>query len=262
MRFGGRREDGRLCRRGAASFCGAFVTVAAAAVVLCAPALAGASTPQSAPMSLIAKMPGLKPDGAQTAASVSDLVDRLWRTGQSATTDVQSLESAGFTSGGSSWFKSSGSAGMMSVLVFNTAAGAASLVKSQEAESVAAQGSVPVHTLATGVPARAFTASGRTDGHTRSASNAYFSVGHCLFEVGDSPPAEASRAQRLSPVLPNPSPSRHPASARDPISRWPGLAWPGLGRAGRRLERPDPSCEVEDGGGGVRWHGGAWNNAR
>ena len=60
MRFGGRREDGRLCRRGAASFCGAFVTVAAAAVVLCAPALhAGASTPQSAPMSLIAKMPGL-----------------------------------------------------------------------------------------------------------------------------------------------------------------------------------------------------------
>ena len=199
MRFCGGREDGRLRRRGAASFCGAVVTVAAAAVVLCAPALAGASTPQSAPMSLIAKMPGLKPDGAQTAASVSDLVDRLWQeTGQSATTDVQSLESAGFTSGGSSWFKSSGSAGMMSVLVFNTAAGAASLVKSQEAESVAAQGSVPVHTLATGVPhARAFTASDRTDGHTRSASNAYFSVGHCLFEVGDTLPGGGKQSAAI-----------------------------------------------------------------
>ena len=144
-------------------------------------------------------MPGLKADGALTAASASDLVDRLWQeTGQSATTDVQSLESAGFTSGGSSWFKSSGGAGMMSVLVFNTTAGAASVVKSQEAESVATQGSVPVHTLATGVPhALAITASGRTDGHTRTASNAYFSVGHCFFEVGDSLPGGGKQSATI-----------------------------------------------------------------
>lgn len=188
MRVDGRGEDGRQSRRRAAWCCGAAVTVAVAAVVLCAPAVAVASTPESAPMGLIAKMPGLKADGALTAVSASDLVDRLWQeTGQSASTDVQSFESAGFTSGGASWFKSSTGSGMMSVLVFDTVAGAASLVGSQEAEAAAAQGSVPVHTLVTGVPhARAISASGRANGHTRSASDAYFSVGHCLFEVGDS----------------------------------------------------------------------------
>ena len=44
-----------------------------------------------------------------------------------------------------------------------------------------------MHTLVTGVPhARAITASSRANGRIRTASNAYFSVGHCLFEVGDS----------------------------------------------------------------------------
>ena len=66
------------------------LTAVVVAVVLCAPALAGATTPQAAPMGLIAKMPELKAEVALTATSASDLVDRLWQeTGQSATADVQ-----------------------------------------------------------------------------------------------------------------------------------------------------------------------------
>ncbi len=194
------RGDGRFGRRRAGWRCGAVVAVAISAFVLGGPSLAGASTPPTAPVSLIAVMPGLKGSGAQTAATASDLVDHLWQeTGQEATTDTRAFESAGFTSGGVNWFSSpKGStkgSGTMSLLVFNTSAGAAGLVKSQEAEAVKSQGSVTVHTLAIGIPhAKAMTVSGKASGTLNTVSNAFFSVGHCLFEVGDEFPGKGKQS--------------------------------------------------------------------